>query len=213
MFKIGSQLFTAEGPTFVKKVIELDEKVFLDLKFHDIPSVVAKAAAGATRLRVSMLTLHTLGGADMLVQAKEAVTMAANDLGRERPLLIGVTVLTSMDQEGLSECGITKDLNEMVLRLASLAASSGLDGLVASPREAALLKGTKPKKNLLVVTPGIRPAWSPAEDQHRVMTPDQALAQGADYLVVGRPILRADDPVAATERILAEMGRQCEESK
>jgi orotidine-5'-phosphate decarboxylase len=204
MFKIGHQLFTAEGPEIVRIIAGMGEKIFLDLKYHDIPSVIAGAAVAALELGVSMLTLHALGGAKMMSYTSKAVRETAEALQVGKPLLIGVTILTSMDQESLKQCGIERDLPSMVYELACLATASGLDGIVASPKEVSWLR-SRGMNDLLMVTPGIRPEWAEAEDQQRIMTPYEALRQGADYLVVGRPITRAKDPTAAADKVLMEM--------
>jgi orotidine-5'-phosphate decarboxylase len=185
LFKVGSQLFTRVGPQVVEFLRDQSKQCFLDLKFHDIPNTVAKAVESAATLKVNMLTVHTDGGAEML-KAAAAV--------RDRPLLLGVTVLTSVDGE----------VKEEVRRLAKLAEKCGLDGAVASPQEIRLIREAV-GPNFLIVTPGIRPTWALAEDQRRVMTPAEAVRAGADYIVVGRPILAAKEPSNAALRIVEEM--------
>lgn len=209
MFKIGSQLFTLAGPQIVKDVVASGAKVFLDLKFHDIPHQVAGAARSATQLGVSLFTLHASGGAEMMQRAVEAVTETAEREGMTRPAVLAVTVLTSIDAATLSQIGINSSPEESVLRLVRLAEQSGVDGVVASPQEAANIRATVANQNFLIVTPGIRPAGKDAgmDDQRRVATPEAALNAGADYLVVGRPITAAADPVAAAREIAAEMER------
>ena len=207
MFKIGSQLFTLAGPRIVKDVIASGAKVFLDLKFHDIPHQVAGAARSAAQLGVSLFTLHASGGAEMMRRAVEAVTEVAEREGTTRPAVLAVSVLTSIDAASLSQIGISSSPEESVLRLVKLAEQSGVDGVVASPREAATIRATIARPKFLIVTPGIRPAGNDAGDQRRVATPAAALNAGVDYLVVGRPITAAADPVAAAREIAAEMER------
>jgi orotidine-5'-phosphate decarboxylase len=210
MFKVGSQLFTLAGPQIVEDIVGSGAKVFLDLKFHDIPHQVAGAARSAAQLGVSMFTVHASGGAEMMRRAAEAVAEVSEREGTTRPALLAVTVLTSMDANTLGQIGVNSTPEESVLRLAKLAEQSGVDGFVASPHEAALIRATIAKRSLLIVTPGIRPAGdnANADDQRRVSTPAAALAAGADYLVVGRPITGAADPVAAARQIVAEMASQ-----
>jgi len=205
MFKIGSQLFTTAGPEIVKEIIESGARVFLDLKFHDIPVQVVGAARAATQLGVSMFTVHASGGTEMMRRAAEVVTETAARTGLARPRVVAVTVLTSVDSVTLSEIGIASSPMEWVLRLATLAAASGLDGVVASPLEAQALRSSLTKPGFLLVTPGVRPAGGPLDDQKRVTTPSAALRAGADYLVIGRPITGAKDPLAAVQTILAEL--------
>lgn len=197
--KVGKELFTAEGPRFVERLARKEFGVFLDLKFHDIPNTVAKACAAASRLGVWMLNVHASGGRAMLEAARAAVDDMPN-----RPLLIAVTVLTSMDQAALNETGVPGSLQEQVLRLASLTHAAGLDGVVCSAQEAALLRVRLGGKFCLV-TPGIRPASAAADDQSRVLTPAAALREGASYLVIGRPITRAADPLHALQAIHQEI--------
>lgn len=204
MFKIGSQLFTLAGPQIVKDIVASGAKVFLDLKFHDIPHQVAGAARSAAQLGVSLFTLHASGGAEMMRRAVEAVTEVAEREGTIRSKVLAVSVLTSIDAATLSQIGINSSPEESVLRLVRLAEQSGVDGVVASPQEAATIRATVAPK-FLIVTPGIRPAGNEAGDQRRIATPAAALNAGADYLVVGRPITAAADPVAAAREIAAEM--------
>lgn len=207
MFKIGSTLFTLAGPQIVKDVVASGAKVFLDLKFHDIPHQVAGSARSAAQLGVSLFTLHASGGAEMMQRAVEAVAEVAEREGTPRPAVLAVSVLTSMDAASLSQIGINSSPEETVLRLVKLAEQSGVDGVVASPQEAARIRTSVGKRDFLIVTPGIRPAGKDAGDQRRVSTPEAALNAGADYLVVGRPITAAADPVAAAREIAAEMER------
>ncbi|MGB7070414.1 MAG: orotidine-5'-phosphate decarboxylase [Pyrinomonadaceae bacterium] len=204
-FKIGLQLFIAAGPSFVREVVETGEKVFLDLKFHDIPNTVAKAAIEAARLGVWMLNVHALGGSEMM---KRTIGEVANVCEKEHlppPKIIAVTVLTSADQSALWEVGIQGEPESAAVMLARLAAKSGLDGVVASPHEISAIRNSIEDKELLIVTPGIRPGFATNDDQKRVMTPTAALAAGSDYLVIGRPIIQADDGAAALAKILEEI--------
>ncbi|HEY3580428.1 MAG TPA: orotidine-5'-phosphate decarboxylase [Pyrinomonadaceae bacterium] len=205
MFKIGSTLFTLAGPQVVKDIIDSGAKVFLDLKFHDIPHQVAGAARSAAQLGVSLFTVHASGGAEMMRRAVEAVAEVAEREGTPRAKVLAVSVLTSIDADTLAQIGVNSSPEESVLRLVRLAEQSGVDGVVASPQEAARIRATVTDRELLIVTPGIRPTENDIGDQRRVSTPAAALAAGADYLVVGRPITAAADPVAAARRIAAEM--------
>jgi orotidine-5'-phosphate decarboxylase len=206
MFKIGKQLFTAAGPDIVRRIVGLGEEVFLDLKFHDIPNTVAGAAVEATRLGVRIFNLHALGGSAMMRAAAEAVDTVVSREGLQRPLILGVTVLTSHDQQSLHEIGIDRPVEEQVVRLARLCSASGINGVVASPREILPIRQAVPDQNFIVLVPGVRPAGASLNDQSRVMTPAEALQSGADYLVIGRPITAATDPFEATEKILKEIG-------
>ncbi len=205
MFKVGSQLFTAAGPDIVREIVQYGEKVFLDLKFHDIPNTVASAAAEAARLGVTLLNVHASGGREMMRRAAAAVSETATKEGLPRPALLAVTVLTSMDSTSLREIGVQASPEDQVAELAKLAAASGMDGVVASPQEVVLIRKVVIKPDFLVVTPGIRPLKSPSADQKRVMTPVEAIHAGADYLVVGRPIIDAPDPAAAARELVAEI--------
>lgn len=205
MFKIGSQLFTAAGPDFVREIVAAGSGVFLDLKFHDIPNTVAAAGREATRLGVSIFDVHAAGGSEMLKRTAEAVTETSEREGLRRPKVIAVTVLTSADAATLAEVGITDNPQEQVLKLARLAAECGIDGVVASPHEVALLRSTIKREDFVLVAPGVRPAGAATHDQKRVMTPAEAVRAGADYLVVGRAILDAPDPALAAQKILEEM--------
>ena len=202
MVKVGSQLFTSEGPRAVKTLAGLGFGIFLDLKFHDIPNTVAGAVAAAAQLpRVRLVTLHTLGGRAMMCAARAAVSNR-----KKRLALLGVTILTSMDEAALASVGIGGSPAERVVALARLAQDSGLDGVVASGHEARAIReacGTK----FLIVVPGVRPAGAATNDQSRVMTPAQAIEAGADYLVVGRPITEAKDPRAEALAIARDIGR------
>jgi orotidine-5'-phosphate decarboxylase len=204
MFKVGSQLFTAAGPQIVRDIIALDSKVFLDLKFHDIPHQVAGAARAAAELGVSLFTIHASGGSEMMRRAVEATADVGDKTGVHSAVL-AISVLTSMDASTLEEIGVSSTPTESVLRLVKLAENAGVDGVVASPQEIATIRNTFAKPDFLVVTPGIRPAQNESEDQKRVATPAAAISAGASYIVVGRPITGAADPVAAAHEIVAEM--------
>lgn len=203
-FKIGSELFTAAGPEVVRQIRATGASVFLDLKFHDIPNTVAKAVAAAVRLDVQMLTVHAGGGAAMLRAAETAARDAAQSLSRTPPLVLGVTVLTSMDGNELAGIGLPPNVGAQVERLAALAHACGLRGLVCSPLEIAALRQILPRE-MRLVTPGIRSGTEPPDDQRRTLTPRQALDAGASWLVIGRPICAAPDPVAAAQAILQSL--------
>ncbi|WP_286235725.1 orotidine-5'-phosphate decarboxylase [Thalassotalea sediminis] len=194
--KVGKEMFTYFGPEFVKTLVDKGFDVFLDLKFHDIPNTVAKAVAAAAELGVWMVNVHTSGGLAMMQKAKEAL----EPYGDKAPLLIGVTVLTSMSQDDLTSLGINKTPAEQVQFLAGLAKKAGLDGVVCSAQEAKLLKETLGKEFALV-TPGIRPKGADSDDQQRIVTPEQAVADGVDYLVIGRPITKAAQPAQVLKTI------------
>lgn len=198
--KVGKELFTASGPQLVEQLMQRGFDVFLDLKFHDIPNTTAQACKAAASLGVWMVNVHALGGRKMMEAAREAIAASTCP-----PKLIAVTVLTSMAQEDLAGIGITATPAEMVLRLATLARDSGLDGVVCSAQEAALLR-QHCGSNFCLVTPGIRPADAAADDQSRIMTPRAALEKGASYLVIGRPITKAVDPLLALKNITTEIG-------
>jgi orotidine-5'-phosphate decarboxylase len=207
MFKVGSQLFTSAGPQIVKDIIALDSKVFLDLKFHDIPHQVAGAAHAAAELGVSLFTVHASGGSEMMRRAVESVSDVAERKQGVRSKILAISVLTSIDATILSQIGITNTPEESVLRLVRLAENSGVDGVVASSQEITTIRRAVPKSSFLIVTPGIRPSTSEQEDQKRVATPRAAITAGASYLVVGRPITGAPNPVEAAHQIVAEMER------
>jgi orotidine-5'-phosphate decarboxylase len=204
-FKIGSELFTAAGPDIVKKIRATGAAVFLDLKFHDIPNTVAKAVAAAVRLDVQMLTIHSAGGPAMMRAAEKAALDTAQTLGRPAPLVLGVTVLTSMDNHELSEIGMPPNAGHQVERLATLAAQAGLRGLVCSPLEIADLREFIPA-HVQLVTPGIRTGAEDSDDQKRTLTPRQAMAAGANWLVIGRPIYAAQNPLEAARAIWKSLG-------
>lgn len=203
-FKIGSELFTAAGPDIVKRVRETGASVFLDLKFHDIPNTAAKAVNSAVQLDVQMLTVHTSGGFEMLRAAEQAAQDAAWKLGRTPPLVLGVTVLTSLDTAALREVGLDVNVEYQVRRLATVATKAGLRGLVCSPHEVAKLRQVIPPA-MQLVTPGIRTGAEKADDQKRTLSPREAIQAGASWLVIGRPIYAAENPREAAEKILASL--------
>src|SRR5687768_14402384 len=205
MFKIGSQLFTAAGPDVVREIVRSGNRVFLDLKFHDIPNTVAAAAVEATRLGVTIFNVHAGGGPEMMKRTADAVSEAAASEGLSRPSIIAVTVLTSADRATLQAVGVNNPPEVQVLKLAMLAAKNGMDGLVASALEAPEIRFAVPQPGFLIVTPGIRPSGIELNDQKRVTTPAAAIRAGADYLVVGRPITSAKDPVTAARMIVAQI--------
>ncbi|WP_318502302.1 orotidine-5'-phosphate decarboxylase [Photobacterium leiognathi] len=196
--KVGKEMFTYFGPDFVRQLHDRGHSVFLDLKFHDIPNTCSKAVKAAADLGVWMVNVHASGGERMMTASREIL----EPYGKDRPLLIGVTVLTSMEASDLAGIGINQEPQQQVLNLASLAKNSGLDGVVCSAQEASILKGNL-GQNFKLVTPGIRPVGSEAGDQRRVMTPVEAIAAGSDYLVIGRPITQAADPAL----VLAEVNK------
>jgi orotidine-5'-phosphate decarboxylase len=205
IFKVGLELYTVAGPSIIKEIHKRDRKVFLDVKFHDIPTTVSKAGIAAARLGVFMFNVHASGGLDMMRKCREDVVNLCLKENLDKPRIIAVTVLTSMSQETLkSDVGVQHSLNTHVRHLAGLSLKAGLDGVVASGKEAAMIRGHC-GRGFLIVTPGIRPSWSAADDQSRTMTPRQALAQGADYLVMGRSILNHSNPMKAIELIHKEI--------
>jgi len=203
--KLGLEFFTANGPSGVAHVVKAsDLPVFLDLKFHDIPNTVAQAVRQATALKPFMLNVHAGGGAAMLKAAADAAAEAAYEFVVPRPLVLGVTVLTSLGDEELGDVGMSGPASDQVVRLALLSREAGLDGVVCSPQEVERLRA-ECGPGFKLITPGVRPSWAARDDQKRVMTPRDALDAGSDYLVIGRPITAADDPAAAASRIAEDL--------
>jgi orotidine-5'-phosphate decarboxylase len=204
-YKVGLELFTTTGPGIVEEIQKRGKKVFLDLKFHDIPNTVIKAAFAATRLGVFMFNVHASGGFEMMRRCRDSVVEMCLKENLERPKILGVTVLTSLSKEILTdELGIQYGLRTHVRHLSSLALKAGLDGVVASAREVELIRNHC-GRGFLIVTPGIRPSWTPPDDQKRTMTPKEAIREGSDYLVIGRAILQQPDPIKAVELISLEI--------
>jgi orotidine-5'-phosphate decarboxylase len=205
LFKVGHQLFTAYGPDIVRRIIGIGGRVFLDLKYHDIPNTVAKASAEAVKLGVSIFNVHSLGGIDMMKAAAESARETAGKHNLPEPIVLAVTILTSMDELSMrKELKITRSLQREVGHLARLAQRAGMHGVVASPQEIKMLRRAV-HGDFVILTPGVRPAWADKDDQKRVMTPGDAVAAGADYIVVGRPVLKASDRRAAVTMILEEL--------
>lgn len=203
-YKVGMELFYSAGNETIRFLHAEGKRIFLDLKLHDIPNTVAQAVRVLTQLGVNLLSIHTQGGRAMMAAAAQAARATAAELGIARPHLIGITALTSFDDKGWQEIGGHLPIAEQVVQLALLAKASGLDGVVASPREAAMLRAAC-GEDFLIVTPGIRPAFAQVDDQQRVATPAEALRAGASHLVIGRPITKAEDPAAALRLIMAEI--------
>jgi orotidine-5'-phosphate decarboxylase len=206
MFKVGKQLFTHAGPQAVRLIQELGGEIFLDLKFHDIPNTVAKAAVEATRLGVKMFNVHASGSLKMMRATVKEVRRVCRQERRRRPIMLAVTVLTSLNEDDLKRVGIDGEVADQVVRLALLTKEAGMDGVVASPHEVADIREACGRR-FVIVTPGIRPFDSNRNDQQRVMTPADAIRAGVDYIVVGRPILEAKDPLCAAQEIVAQMER------
>ncbi len=204
LFKVGKQLFTHAGPKVVDMIRQKGQKVFLDLKYHDIPNTVARAGEEATKLNVSMFNLHALGGIEMMKKTVESSQAMAKSLGVPKPIILAVTILTSMDENALREVGIQNSVLEEVGRLASLAAKAGIDGVVASPQEIGIIRERCGEK-FLIVTPGIRAPSDKKDDQKRTLTPKEAISAGANYLVIGRPIKEAKDPLEAVQKIVEDI--------
>lgn len=204
IFKVGKQLFTHAGPKVVDMIRQKGQKVFLDLKFHDIPNTVAKAGEEATKLNVTMFNLHALGGFEMMKKTVEASRTTAKSLGIPKPLILAVTILTSMDEETLKEVGVQGPLFEEVGRLALLSMKAGVDGVVASPKEIGIIRQQCGEK-FLIVTPGIRHPSDKRDDQKRTLSPKEAITAGASYLVIGRPIKEAKDPLEAVQKIIEDI--------
>ncbi len=204
MFKIGKQLFTHAGPQAVRLIQESGGEIFLDLKFHDIPNTVAKAAIEATRMGVKMFNVHASGSLEMMRLTVKEVERVCRQEKRRKPIMLAVTVLTSLNQDDLKRVGVDGKIADQVVRLALLTKEAGMDGVVASPHEVADIRKACGRR-FVIVTPGIRPAASSPNDQQRVMTPGEAVRAGVDYIVVGRPILEVKNPVAAARAIVEEM--------
>ncbi len=205
-FKVGLEMFIRFGPEIVREVVEQKGHVMLDLKLHDIPTTVKKATKNAASLGAELLTIHASGGGEMMKAARSGVEEFEQETGKKGPKLLGVTVLTSIDQETLNkELGVEKQVDDQVVALAKLAQSSGLDGVVSSPKEIEKIR-TACGENFLIVTPGIRPAGASKDDQKRICTPAEAIKKGASYLVIGRPVLKAENPVDAIVKINGEIG-------
>jgi len=204
IFKVGLRLFTAEGPALISDIQGLGKRVFLDLKLHDIPNQVAGAVETGISLGAHMMTLHAAGGREMLAAAARTAEEKAREKGMPRPLLLAVTVLTSLKREQLREVGVEREVIDQVLLLARMAKEEGMDGVVCSPREIDPVK-KEFGKSFLVVSPGIRPLWAVAGDQKRILTPALALGKGVDYMVIGRPVVKAPSPREAFRRILKEL--------
>ncbi len=202
MFKVGKQLFTAHGPDIVRMIVDFGGELFLDLKYHDIPNTVAMASLEAARLGVRLFNLHALGGYEMMSRTMDTLSREFPD--GKRAKVLAVTILTSSTEETLREVGIDLPVAEMVVKLALLAKKAGIDGVVASPLEIPLIRAAC-GNDFLIVTPGVRPASASANDQKRVMTPAEAVKAGADYLVIGRPISAAHEPIVAAEAIISEI--------
>ncbi len=209
LFKIGKQLFTKCGPAVVQMVQERGGQVFLDLKYHDIPNTVAKAAVEACKLGVRMFNVHALGGLEMMQKTVAEVDAYCASAGIERPIMLAVTILTSSTEETLRGIGIDRPVTEMVPRLAKLAKDAGFDGVVASPKEVGLIRAVC-GENFRIITPGVRPAFASLDDQKRVTTPADAISAGATALVIGRPISAAENPLAAAGKILEEIAAALE---
>ncbi|NLC51395.1 MAG: orotidine-5'-phosphate decarboxylase [Firmicutes bacterium] len=204
-YKVGMQLFNAEGPGIIERLRKKGVKIFLDLKYHDIPNTVAGAAEVAVRQGVEMFNLHLSGGRKMVETTLARVNKTVEETAMPRPLLLGVTVLTSLDEKTLQEeIGIRRSLKEQVLYLAKMGEAAGLDGVVASPQELGLLRRSL-GESFLIVTPGVRPSWAAPNEQKRITTPEEAIQKGSDYLVVGRPVTKNASPREAAKKIITEM--------
>jgi len=205
IFKVGSELFTSAGPKIIETIHSMGKKVFLDLKFHDIPNTVTRSSLAVAKLGVFMFNIHTMGGYEMMHAAARALRNSALDNNAVRPKLIGVTILTSIDQTALKDdLGIELRMSAQVKHLATMAERAGLDGIVASAGEAEMIRANT-GKGFLIVTPGIRPSWVQTDDQKRTLTPKKALQMGADYLVIGRAITSQPSPLEALKRIESEI--------
>lgn len=206
MFKVGKQLFTHAGPQAVKLIQGMGGEVFLDLKFHDIPNTVAKAATEATRLGVKMFNVHASGSLEMMRLTVREISRVCRQESLRKPLMLAVTVLTSLNKSDLEKVGVDGEVEDQVIRLALLTKEAGMDGVVASPQEVAAIRVACGRR-FVIVSPGVRPQKGKRNDQRRVMTAEEAIRAGADYIVVGRPVMEAKDPLSAVREIIAEMER------
>ncbi|MBI2986314.1 MAG: orotidine-5'-phosphate decarboxylase [Deltaproteobacteria bacterium] len=206
MFKVGKQLFTLAGPQAVKLIQGMGGEVFLDLKFHDIPTTVAKAAIEATRLGVKMFNVHASGSLEMMRLTVREVSRVCRQENLRRPIMLAVTVLTSLNKSDLEKVGVDGEVADQVIRLALLTREAGMNGVVASPKEVAAIRAACGHR-FIIVSPGVRPQKGKRNDQQRVMTPGEAIRAGVDYIVVGRPIMEAKEPLSAVREIIAEMER------
>jgi orotidine-5'-phosphate decarboxylase len=204
LFKVGKQLFTHAGPKVIDMILAKGQKVFLDLKFHDIPNTVAKAGEEATKHNVTMFNLHALGGFEMMKKTVETSRTGAKSIGIPKPIILAVTILTSMDEETLKEVGIQGPILEEVGRLSQLSMKAGIDGVIASPQEIGIIR-QKCGEDFLIITPGIRLPSGKKDDQKRTLSPKEAMSAGANYLVIGRPIKDAKDPLEAVQKIIEDI--------
>ena len=203
--KVGSQLFTSVGPDIIREIKRRGKKLFLDLKFHDIPNTVARASEAAAELGVDIFNVHISGGVEMMRDAAQATRAKASELGIEKPIVLGVTILTSIDETMFQRVLVSgNSLKDQIVHMAKLAQKAGLDGVVASPQEIQLIREAC-GEDFVVLTPGVRPEWASSDDQKRTMTPVEAFKAGANYVVIGRPVYRAPEPADALERILRRL--------
>ncbi len=205
-FKVGLTLFISEGPLLLEEIQRQGKKIFLDLKLHDIPNQVAGAVKAGVGYGVHMMTMHASGGQEMMALAAESAAREAEQINRDRPLLLAVTVLTSLKEEHLHDIGMDDIVDEQVLRLSRLAKKNGMDGVVCSPQEIDIIK-KEFGEDFMVVSPGIRPVWAAAQDQKRILTPGEAMAKSVDYMVIGRPITQAPSPANAFLKVVEELYR------
>jgi orotidine-5'-phosphate decarboxylase len=206
IFKVGLTLFASEGPSLLQEIQKQGKKIFLDLKLHDIPHQITGAIRAGMEHGVHMMTLHASGGQEMMIQAADAAAQGAQQSGRTKPLLLAVTILTSLKEEQLRDIGMDDRVNDQVLRLAKLAKDNRMDGVVCSPQEIDIIK-QEFGQEFLVVSPGIRPVWAAAQDQKRILTPGEAVRKGVDFMVIGRPITKASSPSEAFLKIVEELHR------